>query len=49
MEPIHLVDGEHEYALLTEDKHHNRRGLVQGGVLMTFGDPAEGCAAPATP
>ena len=27
-----VVDGEHEYALLTEDKHHNRRGLVQGGV-----------------
>jgi acyl-coenzyme A thioesterase PaaI-like protein len=33
-----VVDGEHEYALATEDKHHNRRGLVQGGVLMTFAD-----------
>jgi acyl-coenzyme A thioesterase PaaI-like protein len=32
------VDGEHEYALITEDKHHNRSGLVQGGVLMTFAD-----------
>ena len=28
----------HEYALVTEDKHHNRRGVVQGGVLMTFAD-----------
>src|SRR5213595_653221 len=33
-----LVDGTHEYALQTEDKHHNRRGVVQGGVLMTFAD-----------
>jgi acyl-coenzyme A thioesterase PaaI-like protein len=33
-----VVDGVHEYALLTEDKHHNRRGVVQGGVLMTFAD-----------
>ena len=33
-----VVDGEPEFALITEDKHHNRRGLVQGGVLMTFAD-----------
>src|ERR1044072_3288064 len=33
-----VVDGLHEYALQTEDKHHNRRGVVQGGVLMTFAD-----------
>ena len=39
------VDGEHEYALLTEDKHHNRRGLVQGGVLMTFADRTCGMTA----
>ena len=32
------VDGRHEYALVAEDKHHNRRGLVQGGVIMTFAD-----------
>jgi acyl-coenzyme A thioesterase PaaI-like protein len=32
------VDGVHEYALMAEDKHHNRRGVVQGGVLMTFAD-----------
>jgi acyl-coenzyme A thioesterase PaaI-like protein len=39
------ADGEHEYALLTEDKHHNRRGLVQGGVLMTFADRTCGMTA----
>jgi len=38
------VDGELEFALLTEDKHHNRRGLVQGGVLMTFADRTCGMA-----
>ena len=26
-----LVNGELEFALITDDKHHNRRGLVQGG------------------
>jgi acyl-coenzyme A thioesterase PaaI-like protein len=40
-----LVNGEHEYALITEDKHHNRRGLVQGGVLMTFADRTCGMTA----
>ena len=40
-----VVHGEHEYALITEDKHHNRRGLVQGGVLMTFADRACGMTA----
>jgi len=40
-----LVDGSHEYALITEDKHHNRRGLVQGGVLMTFADRTCGMTA----
>lgn len=39
------VDDTHEYALLTEDKHHNRRGLVQGGVLMTFADRSCGMTA----
>jgi acyl-coenzyme A thioesterase PaaI-like protein len=39
------VDGVHEYALATEDKHHNRRGLVQGGLLMTFADRACGMTA----
>ena len=40
-----LAGGEHEYALITEDKHHNRRGLVQGGVLMTFADRTCGITA----
>ena len=40
-----VVDGGHEYALITQDKHHNRRGLVQGGVLMTFADRACGMTA----
>ena len=38
-------DGVHEYALPTADKHHNRRGLVQGGVLMTFADRTCGMTA----
>ena len=40
-----LVDGRNEYALIAEDKHHNRRGLVQGGVLMTFADRTCGMTA----
>ena len=40
-----LKDGGLELALITEDKHHNRRGLVQGGVIMTFADRACGMAA----
>jgi acyl-coenzyme A thioesterase PaaI-like protein len=39
------VDGGFEYALPTQDKHHNRRGLVQGGVLMTFADRTCGMTA----
>jgi len=40
-----VVNGEHEYALLAQDKHHNRRGLVQGGLLMTFADRTCGMTA----
>ena len=40
-----VVGGEHEYALIAQDKHHNRRGLVQGGVLMTFADRTCGMTA----
>ena len=40
-----IVDSVHEYALPTADKHHNRRGLVQGGVLMTFADRTCGMTA----
>src|SRR3974390_2928674 len=40
-----VAGGHHEYALPTEDKHHNRRGLVQGGVMMTFADRTCGMTA----
>jgi acyl-coenzyme A thioesterase PaaI-like protein len=40
-----VVDDIHEYALITEDKHHNRRGVVQGGVYMTFADRTCGMTA----
>jgi acyl-coenzyme A thioesterase PaaI-like protein len=39
------VDEVHEYAIVTQDKHHNRRGLVQGGLLMTFADRSCGMTA----
>ena len=39
------VDGDYEFALITQDKHHNRRGMVQGGVMMTFADPTCGMTA----
>jgi len=32
----------HLYAFLAEPKHHNRRGVVQGGMLMTFADRSMG-------
>jgi acyl-coenzyme A thioesterase PaaI-like protein len=40
-----VAGGEHEYALVAQHKHHNRRGLVQGGLLMTFADRACGMTA----
>ena len=40
-----VVNDEHEYALVAQDKHHNRRGLVQGGLLMTFADRSCGMTA----
>jgi acyl-coenzyme A thioesterase PaaI-like protein len=36
------VDGSHLYAFMAEPKHHNRRGVVQGGMLMTFADRSMG-------
>jgi acyl-coenzyme A thioesterase PaaI-like protein len=30
------------YAFKAEPRHHNRRGVVQGGMLMTFADRAMG-------
>src|SRR5262245_5689230 len=32
----------YDYAFLAEHKHHNRRGVVQGGMLMTFADRSMG-------
>jgi uncharacterized protein (TIGR00369 family) len=32
------------YAFVAEPKHHNRRGVVHGGMLMTFADRAIGRA-----
>lgn len=40
-----IVNGDHEYAISAQDKHHNRRSLVQGGVLMTLADRASGMIA----
>src|ERR1700740_2562176 len=40
-----IVNGDREYAILTEHKHHNRRDRVQGGVLMTLADRASGMIA----
>ena len=31
-----------DFAFLAAEKHHNRRGVVQGGMLMTFADRAMG-------
>jgi acyl-coenzyme A thioesterase PaaI-like protein len=37
------VEGDkHLYAFKAEHKHHNRRGVVQGGMLMTFADRTMG-------
>jgi acyl-coenzyme A thioesterase PaaI-like protein len=32
----------YDYAFLADRKHHNRRGVVQGGMLMTFADRTMG-------
>lgn len=40
-----IADGNHEFAVIGQGKHRNRRGLVQGGLLMTFADRTSGMAA----
>ena len=40
-----VVNDEHEYAIVAQDQHHNRRGLVQGGLIMTFADRSCGMTA----
>jgi acyl-coenzyme A thioesterase PaaI-like protein len=37
--------GGHEYAVVAQTKHRNIRGVVQGGLLMTFADRTMGLAA----
>jgi acyl-coenzyme A thioesterase PaaI-like protein len=40
-----MVDAHREFAILGQDKHRNRRGVVQGGVVMTLADRSCGMAA----
>ena len=40
-----IVEGRHEYAISGQTKHRNRRGLVQGGLLMTLADRSCGMTA----
>jgi acyl-coenzyme A thioesterase PaaI-like protein len=37
--------GTPEYAIIGQDKHRNRRGVVQGGLLMTLADRTCGMTA----
>jgi acyl-coenzyme A thioesterase PaaI-like protein len=39
------IEAGHEFAILGQDKHRNRRGVVQGGVVMTLADRSCGMAA----
>jgi uncharacterized protein (TIGR00369 family) len=42
----HRTTGEmHQYAIAAQQKHKNRRGYVQGGLLMTLADRSLGMAA----
>ena len=39
-------DGEgYRYGFVAQQKHHNRRGVVQGGMIMTFADRSLGMTA----
>jgi acyl-coenzyme A thioesterase PaaI-like protein len=40
-----MVNGAPEYAIVGQDKHRNRRGVVQGGLLMTLADRTCGMTA----
>jgi len=39
------LDGIHEFAILGQEKHRNRRGVVQGGAVMTLADRSCGIGA----
>jgi len=40
-----VVNGAHEFAILGQEKHRNRRGVVQGGAVMTLADRSCGMTA----
>jgi acyl-coenzyme A thioesterase PaaI-like protein len=40
-----LHGGDPEYAIVGQDKHRNRRGVIQGGLLMTLADRTCGMTA----
>ncbi len=40
-----IVDGAHEFAILGQPKHRNRRGVVQGGAVLTLADRSCGMGA----
>jgi acyl-coenzyme A thioesterase PaaI-like protein len=40
-----ISGGTPEYAIVGQDKHRNRRGVVQGGLLMTLADRTCGMTA----
>jgi acyl-coenzyme A thioesterase PaaI-like protein len=39
------INGVQEFAILGQEKHRNRRGVVQGGAVMTLADRSCGIAA----
>lgn len=39
------LNGAHEFAILGQEKHRNRRGVVQGGAVMTLADRSCGIGA----
>ena len=41
---VREADGAHEYALIVDDRHMNRRGVAHGGALLTFSDACFGFA-----
>ena len=42
---LRRVDGRLEVGFLAEERHHNRRGVLQGGMMATFADFALGRTA----
>jgi acyl-coenzyme A thioesterase PaaI-like protein len=42
---MRCFENSYRFAFLAEPKHHNRRDVVQGGMLMTFADRSMGMTA----